>query len=97
MRRLLFFPGLVTPFFMMLIASSSQAQNTVFISEGKIEFEKKLNIYSIMEKMFAYAGNWMATLAIWLLPRTVREGLALYVFRLIPGAAEPVPVGQAQR
>lgn len=55
--------------------------------------------YSIMEKMFAYAGNWMATLTSWLLPRTLREGLALYVFRMVPEANEVESglVGQAQR
>jgi methyltransferase (TIGR00027 family) len=49
--------------------------------------------YSIVEKMLAFAGNWYSALIAWILPRMVREGLALCVFRLIPkaNAGETIP------
>lgn len=43
---------LVIPFFLLYFCLDTRAQqSTVFLSEGKIEFEKKVNIYAIMEKM----------------------------------------------
>ncbi len=51
--------------------------------------------YSIVEKMLAFAGNWYSTMMAWILPRIVREGLSLCVFRLTPkaNAGDAIPAG----
>ncbi|HEX8955893.1 MAG TPA: class I SAM-dependent methyltransferase [Burkholderiaceae bacterium] len=50
--------------------------------------------YSIVEKMLAYAGTWISALTSWFLPRAIREGLALHVFRLVPGMDETNIAGE---
>lgn len=37
-------------FFMLMAAARSNAQNTIFLNEGKIEFEKRVNMYALMEE-----------------------------------------------
>ncbi len=37
---------------------------------------------SIIESMLGFTGNWFAGMTAWFLPKTMREGLALYVLRL---------------
>lgn len=39
---------------------------------------------SIIATMLGYTGNWFAATTAWLLPKTMREGLALYMFRRSP-------------
>ena len=43
---------MATCIFLFLIFSSArlQAQNAIFLTEGKIEFEKKVNMYALMEE-----------------------------------------------
>lgn len=40
--------------------------------------------HSLIEKTLLYAGNGFSTVMAWFLPRTMREGLSLCVFRKIP-------------
>ncbi len=40
--------------------------------------------YSIIEAMLGYAGSWFTAVTAWLLPKTMREGLVLHVFRSVP-------------
>src|SRR5437762_1022696 len=35
---------------MIFLSPRLYAQNTIFLSEGKIEFEKKVNMYALMEE-----------------------------------------------
>ncbi len=46
---------------------------------------------SIIENILGFADNWFAGIMAWFLPKAMREGLSLYVFRLAPvgGGAEP--------
>lgn len=41
--------------------------------------------HSLIEKTLVYAGNAIASLMLWFLPRSMRDGLGLYVFRQVPG------------
>jgi methyltransferase (TIGR00027 family) len=50
---------------------------------------------SIIESMLGFANNWFAGFTAWFLPRSMREGLGLYVFRLTPPAGNTEP-GQAE-
>src|SRR5437868_4202231 len=35
---------------LLFLSARLHAQNTIFLSEGKIEFEKKVNMYALMEE-----------------------------------------------
>jgi GLPGLI family protein len=35
---------------LVTVVTHAKAQNTIFLSEGKIEFEKKVNVYSLMDE-----------------------------------------------
>jgi methyltransferase (TIGR00027 family) len=51
---------------------------------------------SIIAAMLGFAGNWFSTMMAWFLPKTVRDGLALHVFRMTPIAHVAVETDSAQ-
>ncbi|MBV8634076.1 MAG: hypothetical protein JO002_06275, partial [Burkholderiaceae bacterium] len=47
--------------------------------------------YSLVEKTLIYSGNTLSALLAWFLPRALRDGLALHVFRLISQSPASAP------